>query len=282
MTTTTKAIDVFSIVKEFFLNHEMTLDMCDSLCTDGAPVMLGNKSGFATLVKKEVSHGTVTHCVLHRHALAAKSLPEQLKNVLSTAVSAVNYIRGNASNHRLFKVFCNELGAKHNVLLYHTEVRWLSRGRGLTRVFELHKEIELFLGQKGCSIVENFENENFILSLAYLADIFSHLNDMNTSIQGTGINMITAREKVYAFTNKLSIWKHRITCGNYANFPNLDEVFNSTNPFPEHFVTEIKEHLQGLGSLSRDTFIMERFLFLRDGCKTYLFSTYILWMIMTK
>ena len=105
MTTTTKAIDVFSIVKEFFLNHEMTLDMCDSLCTDGAPVMLGNKSGFATLVKKEVSHGTVTHCVLHRHALAAKSLPEQLKNVLSTAVSAVNYIRGNASNHRLFKVF---------------------------------------------------------------------------------------------------------------------------------------------------------------------------------
>jgi len=59
--------------------------------------------------------------------------------------------------------------------------------------------------------------------------------------------MITAREKVYAFNKKLSIWKHRITCGNYANFPNLHKVFNSTNPFPEHFVTEIKEHLQGLG-----------------------------------
>ena len=143
LTTTTKAIDVFNIVKEFFLNHEMTLDMWGSLCTDGAPAMLGNKSGFSAFVKKEVSHVTVTHCVLHRHALAAKSLP---KNVLSIAVSAVNYIRGNASNHRLFKVFCNELGAKHNVLRYHTEVRWLSRGRGLTRVFELHKEIELFLG----------------------------------------------------------------------------------------------------------------------------------------
>lgn len=32
-----------------------------------------------------------------------------------------------------------------------------------------------------------------------------------------------------------------------ANFPNLDQVSNSTNPFPEHFVNEIQEHLQGLG-----------------------------------
>ena len=42
---------------------------------DGAPVMLGNKFGFAALVKKEAPNVTVTHCMLHRHALAAKSLP---------------------------------------------------------------------------------------------------------------------------------------------------------------------------------------------------------------
>ena len=35
--TTTKAVDAFNIVKEFFLNHEMPLDMVGSLCTDGAP-----------------------------------------------------------------------------------------------------------------------------------------------------------------------------------------------------------------------------------------------------
>lgn len=88
------------------------------------------------------------HCVLHRHALAskaAKSLPEQLKNVLSIVVSAVNFIRGQALNHRFFKVFCDEIGAERNVLLYHTEGRWLSRGRVLTRVFDLHKEIQQFL-----------------------------------------------------------------------------------------------------------------------------------------
>ena len=54
--TTTKAVDVFNIVKEFFLNHKMSLDMVGSLCTDGAPAILGNKSGFASLVTKDSSH----------------------------------------------------------------------------------------------------------------------------------------------------------------------------------------------------------------------------------
>ena len=88
--TTTKAVDVFNSIKEFFLNHKMSLDLVGSLCTDGAPAMLGNKSGFASLVKKEIPHLTVTHCMLHHHALVAKSLPEKRKNVLSIVVSAVN------------------------------------------------------------------------------------------------------------------------------------------------------------------------------------------------
>ena len=209
---TTKAVDIFNIVKEFFLNHEMSLDMVGSLCTDGALTMLGNKSGFASRVKKEVPHITVTHCMLHRHALAAKSLPENLKNVLSNAVRAVNYIRGNALNYHLFKAFCNEVGAKHSVLFYHTEVRWLSRGRVLTRVFKLRKEIEMFLRQWGSSLVVHFESEDFILSLAYLSDTFTHLNDLNIFSQGKEVNMITGREKISTFTSKLSIWKNRIDC----------------------------------------------------------------------
>ena len=57
--------------------------------------------------------------------------------------------------------------------------------------------------------------------------------------------MITGREKISAFTSKLSIWKNRINCENYANFPKL-EVFNSTASLPEHIVIQIKEHLQVL------------------------------------
>ena len=113
--TTTKAVDVFNIVKEFFLKHKMFLDMIGSLCTDGTHAMLGNKSGFASRVKMEVPHITITHCTLHRHALAAKSLPEKLKKVLSIAVSAANYIRGNALIIVCLKLFVtkSELSAAY-------------------------------------------------------------------------------------------------------------------------------------------------------------------------
>jgi hypothetical protein len=48
--------------------------------------MLANKSGSDTLVKKEAPHFVTTHCFLHRHALATKTLPTTLKEVLSTAI----------------------------------------------------------------------------------------------------------------------------------------------------------------------------------------------------
>ena len=104
----------------------------------------------------------------------------------------------------------------------------------------------MFLRQRGSSLEVDFESEDFILSLAYLSDIFTRLNDLNISIQGKKINMITGREKISPFTSKLLIWKNRIDCENYANFPKLDEVSTSTASLPEHIVIQIKEHLQVL------------------------------------
>jgi len=44
---------------------------------------------------------------------------------------------------------------------------------------------------------------------------------LNTSIQGTAMNMIKAREKITAFTNKLSRCIYLMWSGNYANFLQL-------------------------------------------------------------
>ena len=40
----------------------------ESLCTDGAPAMLGKTSKFAALVKKEAPQVHVTHCFLYCYA----------------------------------------------------------------------------------------------------------------------------------------------------------------------------------------------------------------------
>ena len=182
-----------------------------SLCTDGAPAMLGKTSGFAALVKKEAPQVNVTHCFLHRYALTSKTLPENLRKVLSDSVKIVNLIRVRALNYRIFKKLCQEMGAEHEVLLYHTEVRWLSRGQALKRLFELRKEVSAFLKNKNLKYSNRFDyNKEFFLGLAYLVDIFSHLNEMNLSIQCFGVAVMEASKKIRGFHDKLFLRKKKI------------------------------------------------------------------------
>jgi len=116
-------------------------------------------------------------------------------------VSAVNFVRGQTLNHGLFRVFCNVVQAQHNVLFY-TKVPLLSCVQVLIRVREQRKEIEQFLRHGGSGVAEHLENE-FIISLATF-QIYSATSTLNTSIQGTAMNIIKGKEKMTAFTNKLS------------------------------------------------------------------------------
>ena len=94
----------------------------------------------------------------------------------------VNYIRGRALNHRLFLQLCQDVSQNDNhVLLYDTEVRWLSRGWVLKRFLQLRKEIKRFLEDRNSDLLVFFESVEFIQMPAYLADIFHHLNDLNLS-----------------------------------------------------------------------------------------------------
>ena len=46
---TTKAKDIFKCVNFFFAKHDLDIQIIGSVCTDGAPAMLGNKSFFFLL-----------------------------------------------------------------------------------------------------------------------------------------------------------------------------------------------------------------------------------------
>ena len=137
LTTTTKAIDVMNIFSEFFEKEELSWSTLTGVCTDGAPAMLGSKSGFATLVKKKNPDITTIHCMIHREALASKTLPINMKSVLQTLIKMVNFIKKSALNTRVFRLLCQELNSNHKDLLYYTAVRWLSKGNVIARVYEL-------------------------------------------------------------------------------------------------------------------------------------------------
>ncbi|XP_073504145.1 protein FAM200C-like [Phyllobates terribilis] len=239
LTTTTKAANVKKLVDDFLRDNNLSWDMVSAVCTDGAPVMLGRKSGFGSLVKADAPHIIVTHCILHRHALETKTLPPKMAEVLKTVVECVNYVRNSALRHRIFfSELCKEIGSEFEVLLYHSNVRWLSRGQVLNRVFAMRVELALFLQEHQHCHADCFKNPEFILILAYMADISAALNHLNQQMQGGGVNIMEAEENLKAFKKKLPLWKRRTENNNFANFPLLDDC-----------VSKI-EDMSGIGDIS--------------------------------
>ena len=114
-------------------------------CAGGATVMTGRHAGDVQRINAVVPRAAVapppravsTHCVLHRDALAAKDIEPGLLDVMNTAVTIVYFVKTRATNSRLFTALCEEVGADHHSLFMHTEVRWLSHGWMLTRLFSL-------------------------------------------------------------------------------------------------------------------------------------------------
>ena len=125
------------------------------------------------------------HCTIHKYALACKTLPVESKSVLDSVVKAVNFICGRAVNFQLFNAFCDDLGKEHQYLLFHTEVRWLLRGKVLFHVGELVTKVTVFLREHGSvELATLFHDNRFQLKVFYLEDIFSLLIEFSYSLLG--------------------------------------------------------------------------------------------------
>jgi hypothetical protein len=88
--TTTTARDIFKVVSNFFEEHGIEWKNLCSVCTDGAPAMLGCRSGFQALIKTAAPNAIGTQCVIHRQVLAARTLPSGLKQIISLVIQAIN------------------------------------------------------------------------------------------------------------------------------------------------------------------------------------------------
>ncbi|XP_034052451.1 zinc finger BED domain-containing protein 5-like, partial [Gymnodraco acuticeps] len=176
---------------------------CSHVCTDGAAAMTGRVNGLMAHIKKVNPDVTWTHCMIHREALASKRMSPELNDVLNDAVKLINFIQSRPLNHRLFQSLCEDGGSEHKQLLLHTDVRWLSRGKTLQRLFELRNEVRAFLSEHTHPLVAMFDDADWVARLGYLSDIFSKLNQLNLSLQGKDTNVLSLYDKVCGFMEKL-------------------------------------------------------------------------------
>lgn len=243
----TTAEAIFNELDNFFKKHNIAWSKCVGLSTDGAKAMSGQQTGLHARIKVVAPNVKWTHCFIHREALVVKRLPETMQKTFNEVVKVVNYIKTRPLQSRLFSLLCKEMGSEHDQLLLHTEVRWLSRGRVLNRFFELRDEVLVFLSG---SQYEGFLTDFLQLcTVAYLADIFDHMNILNQSLQGNNVDMFQVHDKVSAMIKKCQIWATRIEKGSTTNFPTLQQFIESADvSLPQQFIVEIAEHLRGLSA----------------------------------
>ena len=125
LATDTRGQTIFAALTEFLQERAIPMENIIACATDGA--MVGRYRGFATLLKHQVPHVLTVHCVLHRHNLVAKNISDSLHQSLNVAVKSINKIKSHALNDRLFRQLCGENDEAYQRLLFHTEVRWLSK-----------------------------------------------------------------------------------------------------------------------------------------------------------
>lgn len=230
MESCTTAAAIFHEVSNFFQENQLSWDSLVGVCSDGAPAMFRLQSGFITRVKEKNPSVVGTHCILHREALASRTLPAEMKDVLNVAIKVVNFIKAGALNSRLFKLLCKDMESEHETLLFHTNVRWLSKGSMLRRLYELGEEVAIFLDpQQKADLHDKFQSEGFQQSLAYLVDSFEALNALNFKLQGKNINILMYHDTIRTFIAKLDLWKCRIQQENTTSFSNLDSALIHSN-----------------------------------------------------
>ena len=160
------------------------------------------------------------HCVIHH--LVAKNLSGKLHNSLWLAVKAVNKIKRHALQTRLFKELCNENDEDFNILLQHTEVRWLSKGNCLERFVCLFDFIVELFSTKHQKLSEVLIDRK--ADIIYLSDLYSKFNSLNKTLQGNGLNLVKVKSALSSFKNKLMLYGTKINRRDFCYFSSLKEI----------------------------------------------------------
>ena len=255
--TRTRGQDIFDIVDQFFMKNEIDWKSISECNIDGAPAMIGNMNGFKAFVLERNPDMKFNHCIIHRQALASKELSADFDNVMTVSVTVINFVKGRDLNARIFKKICEENDSEYERLLFHNTVRWLSRGRALKRVFQLREELYQFLTEKNHVHAAEFQDPRFLAKLAFLTDVFTHMNFLNMDLQGNTKFVFDLRNSICGFINKLGVLKEEASQGNFVHFECYLELIGSLDDDDIDFAPEIRilcEYLDKLACNFRERF----------------------------
>ena len=204
------------------------LDRCMSVTTDGAPAMVGTHQGLVARLRKDKQSLLAFHCIIHQTVLCGK-LNVKFQALMTNSMKMINYLKSkSALRHCKLREFLHVTPAKYDDLLTHNNVRWLSKGSALARIWELRGELNSFLetcGPTGQPFLDMLRSSEDMANLAFLLDICGHLNRLNLRLQGKEKSVIELRSSVKSFEMQLDVFKQDLE-SEMMHFPCLKTFVN--------------------------------------------------------
>ena len=161
--------------------------------------------------------------------------------MLKEVIGMANYIKARLLKLRLFTKLCKKMEANYENLLLHTKARWLSFGKVLSRVYELkEKMLAFFSFERQGEFCNLLCDDSWKSKLAYLVDIFDHLNKTNSNMQGKNENHLSSADKMRVLQEKLKVWSLHIQEGNSDMFFRFSKTNN------KKVVSWVIKHLKSL------------------------------------
>ena len=146
--------------------------------------------------------------------------------------SVIKFIVVRALNDRQFKTLMDEVGNNYPGLLWHSHVRWLSRGKVLSCFAACLSEIRTFLQMKNVEHPE-LTNPDWQRKFYCLVDMTEHLNELNVKMQSMGYTILSPQQTFFAFQNKLHLFIANLEIGHLLHFERLKKIenaFTASNP----------------------------------------------------
>ena len=157
----------------------------------------------------------------------------------------INYLKAQSSlRHRQLRKFLTELDSQYNDLLTHNDIRWLSKGKALKRLWVVKDRIKDFLTSinsvTALNHLENITSAVFMTKVAFLTDLFEHINELNRRLQGKKVTVISLWNEIKSFKLKLQLFATDVN-SDMLHFPTLEDYVSVS-----HIIAVSKRYQRGI------------------------------------
>lgn len=136
-------------------------------------------------------------------------MPSKLKNVLEICIKVINTVKSSALNSCFLKFFVQSYSL--NILFYYfKQVRWLSKGNMLVRLYELKSDVKMKPTIRKSRFLWKFYWRKFHILLCISRRLFETINSLNLKLQGRNTNEITVNDSINSFLENILLWKWRM------------------------------------------------------------------------